>query len=418
MEGLSEEGDAFVQFLAKHLGEEVFTLIDVGCSGGIADAWRSFGPRLRAFAFDRDVRECTHLAESETAKSIVYIPAFVGLPPDHEFARLRGNRPYVTRDWNRFSVVRTRQIRQAQTGRASAEAEKYPGAGSVVELCDPETPLFLPRFFQEHGIQDVDFVKIDVDGGDFDILHSLEDELSAQNVLGVGMEVNYTGSHSAAEHTFHNTDRFLRSKGFDLFGLTTRSYSTKYLPGRYRLSDPSHTLYGRPVQGDALYVRDVCALDARPFADRLSAPKLEKLASIFALFGLPDCAAEVVLVHRNRLESVLDITHALDLLAFQAQGEGSRKFTYDEYMRLFEADSTLFYPDEVRAEGGHAELHEQSFVGRLAFDTHLKIVEQHLAMVKKRVADLERSTSWRLTAPLQMIGDSACRLMSSSNKHS
>jgi hypothetical protein len=162
-------------------------------------------------------------------------------------------------------------------------------------------------------------------------------------VLGVGLEVNFVGSEADTDHTFHNTDRFMRSHGFDLFGLSVRRYSNKILPGRYVSSTPAQSEFGRPLQGDALYARDVAGPDASALADRLSDEKLAKLAAIFSLSQLPDCAAEVLVRFRARLSKIVDVDRSLDLLADQAQVDSWRHFSYRSYMAAFEANSPMFY---------------------------------------------------------------------------
>ena len=97
---------------------------------------------------------------------------------------------------------------------------------------------------------------------------------------------------------------------------------------------PTPTLSRRPLQGDALYVRDVCSDEAKRFAERLSPTKLLKAACIFELFGLPDLAAELILRFRSRSDS----TSLLNLLVPSGM-------PYDEHIRRFrEADPSFFPP--------------------------------------------------------------------------
>ena len=65
MEGLRSDSAA-ARYISERLGDEAFTVIDVGCSGGIDRIWRLFGERLRAFGFDPNVDECARLAAAET----------------------------------------------------------------------------------------------------------------------------------------------------------------------------------------------------------------------------------------------------------------------------------------------------------------------------------------------------------------
>jgi hypothetical protein len=66
-----------------------FVLIDAGCSGGIDDAWRAFGPSLMAHAYDPDVAACEDLQERERFERVHYHAHHVGLPATHPFVRQR-----------------------------------------------------------------------------------------------------------------------------------------------------------------------------------------------------------------------------------------------------------------------------------------------------------------------------------------
>jgi hypothetical protein len=212
-------------------------------------------------------------------------------------------------------------------------------------LADPSTPVVLSDFARSMNVTDVDFIKIDVDGEDFAILSSIADELGAWRVLGVGLEVNFFGSDNSTDHTFHNMDRFMRAHGFDLFNISVRRYSHAAMPSIYSWRNPSPTRTGRPLQGDAIYLRDVCAEDNEGFAAEIENEKLLKLAAIASLAGTPDSAAQILLQFRERLEVDVNTMAALELLSTQAQLElgFSDPLPYADYMLAFEADDPMFY---------------------------------------------------------------------------
>ena len=56
---------SFSAHVAEGLRTERFTLLDVGCSGGIDQHWRVFEPRLRALGIDASEAECRRLATCE-----------------------------------------------------------------------------------------------------------------------------------------------------------------------------------------------------------------------------------------------------------------------------------------------------------------------------------------------------------------
>jgi hypothetical protein len=334
----------FAPLVAASLEGERFTLVDIGCSGGIDERWRVFGPLLRGLGVDASVRECQRLAEVETA-DLEYLAAFAGINPDHPFMRRRHDRADASRNpWERLSTARTMALRAAalrdRTDREKLEQTLW----WMTQTADPTQPVSLPDLLEQRQLTNVDFLKIDTDGNDFAILNSFDTAFDRFGILGALLEVNFCGSDNDTDRTFHNTDRFMKSQGFELFDLSVRRYSAAALPAQYELDLPAQTTGGRILQGDALYVRDWAAPDWVRMAERASDDKILKLAAIFALMNLRDCAAEVLLTFRNRLERLLRVGRALDMLASEVQADALSPLSYEAYMASFEADAPRFYP--------------------------------------------------------------------------
>jgi len=268
--------------------------------------------------------------------------AFAGLPADHPFAlRKAGRDPLERSPWFRLSVVKSLELMRSR-------GQTLPPQMGVAALA-PETKLskeviVAPAYLADIGIHSVDFLKIDVDGPDFEILNSFDLAFETLGVLGVGIEVNYFGSAADTDYSFHNVDRFMKARGFELFGTTVRRYSLACLPSPYVSNFPAETEFGRPLLGDALYIRDLGRHEQDEFAARLPLAKLIKLICIFAAFNLPDCAAEITLRFRERLSDSCDVERILDSLAAQAQGPIERPLTYREYLRRFESHDPMFFP--------------------------------------------------------------------------
>ena len=93
-----------------------FTLLDVGCSGGISPFWRVFEPSLIARGIDPVISECERLNAQESNFNIRYRPRFMGLPDDHAFVQNRGSKePWGGNPWNRFSSKVACDILKAKT---------------------------------------------------------------------------------------------------------------------------------------------------------------------------------------------------------------------------------------------------------------------------------------------------------------
>ncbi len=341
--------DGLVNFcpLADYVAEittsGTFVLVDIGVAGGIGRPWRRFGRRLRAIGIDPLADEVARLTAAEKNPNVTYVNAFAALQPGHPFAQKARMAPQADRSpQSRLSASQYLERVYFATSQISAKerlaANLWPGA----HLAAPEASIVVPEFLSRNGIHSVDFLKIDVDGKDFEILNSFEDAFADLRIMGIGIEVNFFGSECETANSFHNVDRFLRSRGFDLFDLTTRHYSASALPGGFVGREAGATEFGRVFQGDAMYARDLASGLYRDFAAAASPDKILNLVAIFAAFNLPDCAAEIALTFRTALSSLCDVDKVLDLLTAQAETTVFGRADYRRRMNRFAQEPRSF----------------------------------------------------------------------------
>jgi hypothetical protein len=313
--------EEFLRLVTGKLGAEKFSLLDIGCSGGIDPVWRLFEPRLQALGIDASETECCRLTEQERNPHVSYVSAFIsgGQPFDISMNRR------ITALHKRLSYTWFREIRRKPSG--------------ATRMADPQRAIVACDLLAERSWDCLDYLKIDVDGPDFQILKSFEDWFDALGILCVQVEVNFSGAGEPDEHSFHNTDRLLRQHGFDLFRLDNRTYSMRALPACFAITEPAQTVGGRVVQGDAYYARDPIATGRS-----LTAVQLLKLAAVLSAWNLPDCSAEILLNWRERFGSLVDVNYALDLLAAQAQVGEDSILSYRDYMAEFATQAPRFFP--------------------------------------------------------------------------
>jgi FkbM family methyltransferase len=321
--------------VADGLLDEDFTLIDVGCSGGIHDHWRAFGEQLRSFGFDPQRQECARLNEREANPRVRYFPYFVGLQPDHWFHQRR--QPAGTPQYRYFQTY----LDQLSAGFAlECSRDVQQQSNPIFEDLTTDR-IGVSQFVRERAVGDVDFVKIDTDGGDLEVLLSCEEVIRSGAVLGFMVESPFTGSAHETDNSFHNIDRLMRQHGYCLFSLTVNRYSRRSLPAPFTITIAAQTQTGQAIWGDALYFRNAGSPHGEAVAGKLAFPKLLKLACLFEIFCLNDCAAEVIQQHRAAFAARTDPDRLLDLLTPPLHGT---TYSYASYIDLFRTEVARFFP--------------------------------------------------------------------------
>jgi Methyltransferase FkbM domain len=318
-----------------------FVLIDVGCAGGIAESWRAFGRSLVAHGYDPDMGACEEAQARERFPGVRYHARFVGLPESHRFVQRRRAEAAQWPETNIWGRVTAGYMAGKRAEASAGDPE------AAVRLADPSMVIGVDEIVRGEQLVTADFLKVDVDGPDLEVLESARGVLAERQVLGVAVEVNWFGSADPSEPTFHNTDRLMRREGYALFGVTVRPYSRTDLPAPFLRELYAETRFGQPYQGDAIYIRDLAAPDQQELAGAYPADKLAKLACVYELIGLPDCAAEVLNRFRSRLAAFGDTEALLDALTPRLLGE---KLSYRQYIAKFHEKPNLFLPSAQNSE--------------------------------------------------------------------
>lgn len=338
MDGSTENVHTLPLIMEKGLlRNDPFVLLDVGCSGGIDTVWRKFGSDLIVYGFDPQLSECQRLQAQEKNPRVHYVAAFVGLPDSHPLVvQRRKEDPRILshfNPWNRLSTA------EAHALAAKLAQQSQPTNENLVV---PTARVGVSEFVEQKKLATVDFIKIDVDGTDLDVVISSEPIVKSRQVLGFVVEVNWTGSYLSSDNTFHNIDRRMRTMGYSLMGVSTRTYSRRDLPAPFQYEMLAQTHGGQGIQGDAIYLRDAASEhDELIWGNSLSPTKLLKLVALYEIFLVPDLAAELLNAKRDVLAPLVNVDALLDALTPPFNG---RKISYAQYIAAFRADPTILFP--------------------------------------------------------------------------
>jgi FkbM family methyltransferase len=322
---------------------EPFSVIDVGASGGIETHWQVFGDFLTAVGFDPLTAEVDRLAAG-SPPGIRYEAARVTCR-DRQTTRADQVYAQSVRYHDNQPFPRTSAARAIAIAKVDYPATVYDpsGQGTVTQRT-----ITLDEFYEQHGRPNVDYLKIDTDGHDYYVLRGARRLFDGASVLGVCVECQFHGPVHHHANVFSNIDRFLRARGFSLFDIEVHRYSRGILPKPFMYALPAQTRGGQVLAGDALYARDAGDPEyEKKWGVTLPPLKLLKLACMFEIFGMEDCAAEVLVNHRKRLAASIEVERSLDLLTPSLNGQ---KLSFRQYSERFERRASDWFPS-VRDRG-------------------------------------------------------------------
>jgi FkbM family methyltransferase len=320
------------------LNDDPFMLFDIGASGGIEQYWQSWGYVLHAVGFEPLKKEVDRLNRESVTTNVRYVDAFVGaenfdqiLPSILATDTHKGWLPKV---YERASSTLAQQIANYSF------TQRFNNDDPEIVFSDRRTSI--DTFCKEEDLKNVDFIKIDTDGHDYEVIVGAKDTLRNRKVLGLFVECQLHGIIHEHANVFSNIDRILREAGFSLFDFEIYRYTRGALPGQFLYDIFAQTKEGQVIWGDALYLRDYAAAGYASRWDELSTSKLLKLTGLYELFGLYDCAAELLLhIEKKSKGEDLPIKDWLDALAREIRPEVS---DYQDLSNRFQKNPADFFP--------------------------------------------------------------------------
>ncbi len=302
-----------------------FVFMDIGARDGMSKYWQPFAGLAEFIGFEPEPVECARLnaryQKAGDQRSRVYPLALAGTSGRQLFYEtqfnqssglLRGNDAWLSRfPWTTLKVKREGEV----------------------------DAVTLDRFCAETPLHHVDFIKIDVEGSEYDILHGARETLARQHVLGVLTEI-WWDPVMKGQRSFADLDALLRGAGFRFFDLQFVRYARATLPaGRLYLGlDPEGKKavvpaidreYGQASPGDALYFRDpVGELKAGALDPHWDTYSLLRLCALLDAFDYGDCVLEILEAFYDTLLADIDVDTLMDAAVPLVDGD---QVNYDVY---------------------------------------------------------------------------------------
>lgn len=236
--------------------------------------WDIFAPNLTIYGFDADVEACEQANADLAARKVNWHEKHIPLA----LSNTEGNATlYVTKYPGCSSLYPP----------SEEYIKRFSGNSELIKLestVDLSTTT-LEEFCKAEGIKEIDFLHLDVQGGELNVLQGADGILN-NSVLGLMTEVEFTEIY-AGQPLFSDVDIYLRTQGLTLF-----DFGSMYRDRRRDIPVVSQSHPGALIWSDAFYFRDLMRSDLDP---SLKTPeKLLKVACLADVMKFPDYALEIL----------------------------------------------------------------------------------------------------------------------------
>lgn len=251
-------------------------IVDIGCRWGFAEKFRHNTTQIYIYGFDPDVEECERLSKVYAGQNVTLVPLGLAETPGKRVL-------YITKDPACSSLYRPDPYL----------TETYPILACAQEVSTRELETTtLDLWANESRVRSIDYLKIDTQGSELNILKGATSILKTVRALEVEVEFNPI---YIDQPLFSDVDAFLRGEGFVLLKLTNLvhysdqgqncsvvNYDTVYFNSR---PVQCETYGGQLYWADAHYVRkEILHLN---YADR---NQLVRDAMLMKVVGFTDIA--------------------------------------------------------------------------------------------------------------------------------
>ena len=311
-----------------------FIFCDIGARWGIGEPWKYYRNLIDVISFEPDQEEFAELDQKIEGQDRV-LPYALSNEIHKATLNLTKNRGCSSL----YEPNHTFLHRFPDEERFTVEKK---------EVIDATT---LDNLYHQSIIRELDFLKIDVQGAELNILQGGEDIIN-DNILGIQIEVEFKPLYKS-QPLFAEIDSDIREKfNFELFDI--KKHYWKYKEGQYIGSNK-----GQVIFADALYFRDPYEFQkwCDRFNDKEANTKIVMACFMSILYGYHDYALCLLNQQAVIKRMGIEINNALKIsVRRDAQCIGSSFKGSGKIRSLFKLLSKVFEPDQEGWANGDQHL--------------------------------------------------------------
>lgn len=248
------------------------TIVDVGAAGGLHDRWSHLKTSINSILFEPDPEEFKKLNLDQNNTSLVINSALSDQNKEVRF--------HVCK-WQEVSSIYKPNLKVLSKYQ---DADRFTVSKVITLQADS-----LNNLLEKERVTEVDFIKIDTQGSELEILQGASNFLDG--IIGLEVEVEFIKIYQD-QPLFPEVDRFIESHGFSLIDMKRTFWKRK------NADDGSNK--GQLVYADALYLKEP---EQVMKSANLSKEKIIKSINLYLVYGYVDLA--ISLLELARLDNVV-----------------------------------------------------------------------------------------------------------------
>ena len=275
----------FNNFIENKHKENFINILDIGCFGQIPDHLTKL-KNFNFYGIDIDTEEINRQKKRYKGKNFNFFNYKVIEPSN--LSKLRQNfiEPELIKD--RFVIEKVQSNHhnisssKLSTLNKNQNFTKNYFTEKKTTIDDAFNNLIHPK--------EVNFLKIDIDANDHEVLYGADNLLNSNKLLGIQIEVDYVKKKGGVFRDFTEVLRYMNSKNFNLVNFVHSRYSSELLPTKYLYSFPGPNHNGSPIIGDLVFFKN---FDDK-FLEKLSEDDVIKILRLLEIYNQDHIAIELI----------------------------------------------------------------------------------------------------------------------------
>ncbi len=272
--------------------DNYLNILDIGCFGQDVPEQYSLQKNIKFYGVDIDEKNISYLKKkySNNTNYFFYTNEVVApknLEMFHKTYKHNFKNKYKNISFERPTYQKYWEIKPNinQTSQKATDASSKPIKSTIDEI------------LSKNNINNINFLKIDIDGNDTDVLYGSENLLRNDNLFGVKIEVNFSPSDSSKN--IYEPYLYLSDHNFVLHKIITNSYASDKIPEKFFYNFSGQNFNGTDLYGDLIFFK---TLDNN-FIKTLDKYKLLNFCRILEIHNLNGMGAEILLNNKEKFNS-------------------------------------------------------------------------------------------------------------------